>query len=486
MTDAAHGVFSAPSRLSAKPKVEPVMQFRHWTLSIALCSIGCSSSDHPSTPSLDQLGNPAFGYDAGGTTGIADAASQQDTGVSPPFGEAGPPASSGSDAATLDADVGGDAGTGTPPNEPPTVAACGQTKLYQVPTDPGETGPWPVGVKTVQVALPNSAGNITVEVWYPAAIGTDAGKTRKQYDLRDFLPSSERSKIPDDEATSPSLTCQCYSDLPLDTEHGPYPVVIYIHGTAAMRIASASTMTHWASRGFVVIAADHPGMYLADMLSVAALTSLTSCPGSGISQDVPRDIDAMMAAVRNGTGDLAFLNGHIDPNRFGMTGHSQGALNAAELASRAGVQVSIPLAGSTAVTKGPDLKSCMFLGGLSDKIVKYANQKSAYQSSPAPKRLVGISNAGHLVVTDLCGGVNKNGDDAVAVATKHGVCGINLAGTLWDCSTSYISQADGTAIVNYATAAELEETLHCVDETDAFANLKTRYPDVGEFLEQKQ
>ena len=44
---------------------------------------------------------------------------------------------------------------------------------------------------------------------------------------------------------------------------------------------------------------------------------------------------------------------------------------------------------------------------------------------------------------------------------------------------SYLGQAIGTEIVNYATTAALEETLHCRDRDAAFAEMQALYPDVG-------
>jgi hypothetical protein len=54
---------------------------------------------------------------------------------------------------------------------------------------------------------------------------------------------------------------------------------------------------------------------------------------------------------------------------------------------------------------------------------------------------------------------------------------------VWACQPSYLAEAKGTAIVNYATTAALEETLHCADRSNQFAQLQSRLPDVGESLE---
>ena len=85
------------------------------------------------------------------------------------------------------------------------------------------------------------------------------------YDLREHLPKSEQGKISD--SKNPWQACSCYRDLPIDEGHGPYPVLVFVHGTAGFRTQSLSQLTHLASRGFVVLAADHPGLMLADILA---------------------------------------------------------------------------------------------------------------------------------------------------------------------------------------------------------------------------
>ena len=45
---------------------------------------------------------------------------------------------------------------------------------------------------------PPKVGRLTVEVFYPAEPGSTAGKPDVTYDIRDWLPAVERSKVPDD------------------------------------------------------------------------------------------------------------------------------------------------------------------------------------------------------------------------------------------------------------------------------------------------
>jgi dienelactone hydrolase len=371
---------------------------------------------------------------------------------------------------------------------------CGKN-LLPIPDDMTVRGPWDVGVRTVK------AGRVTAEIMYPAEPGSTAGKPEAKYDLRDWLPSRERSKVPD--ANSPQvgpLGGHLFRDVPIDTAHGPYPVVVMIHGTASMRIASGTTNTHWASRGFVVIAADYPGLGLADQLSATLACGL---PQSG-SQDVIGDVKAQIAAIDAGTGDFAFLMGKADTKRLGIAGHSQGACLTATFTTLPNVQIILPLTGSTPASTSTTLKSIMWIAGINDTVIGFdqalignavcpanpgpaVSNVAGYNASPGPpqvtKRLVGIQGGGHLVPTDLCQ-TNAQGRNAIAEAKQDGVCGIDQAAIigltpLFDCGT--IKLEDGIAAVNYASTAALEETLQCTPRQKAFDDMKTKIPAITDF-----
>ncbi|MBX2801066.1 MAG: hypothetical protein KTR31_25525 [Myxococcales bacterium] len=352
---------------------------------------------------------------------------------------------------------------GETPTPDPTEAlavfeGCDGASFLASDAGPSEHGPWPVGAKTV--VLPRGdGGTLTVEVWYPAQLGSEAGLERQTYPIEYALPASQRALIPPE--LSPTHTCDCYRDLPLDRERGPYPVVIFIHGTAAWRSQSLSTMALWASRGFVVASADHPGLWLADMLAIA-------CPDARTGQrDVAGDVDL----VRSGLADAAFLDGAIDVERLAVAGHSAGGSEAAAYAAVAGVQLVLPLAAATSVQAGPDLLSTVFMGALSDDVVSFDATMDAYEASSWPRRLVGVADAGHLLFSDICEIRNGNGDDILTIAQDVGVCGAQFAGFLFDCDPTLLDPEVGGAIVGHASVAALEETLMCQDRTDVWAQL---------------
>jgi alpha-beta hydrolase superfamily lysophospholipase len=323
-----------------------------------------------------------------------------------------------------------------------------------------------VGVKTAQV------GGLTTEIWYPAQAGTESGAQKTRYDIRDWLPASEKTKIPD--ADAPSQVCDCYRDLPLDASHGPYPVVFFVHGTAGFRTQSLELVTHWASRGFVVVAADHPGLDLPDLLTFA-------CGGAMPAQHLDADVLALTSALGAPSGDVAFLAGHVDATRVGMAGHSAGGAEISKEGDLA--DVLIPMAGG-GPKGGARLKSTLILGALEDKVVPYASAQSAFTAAPSPKRLVGLSPAGHLVFSSLCGITNAAGQDIVAIGKANNVCGLSLASGLFDCSASYVSTARGLLIVGDASSAAFEETLQCAPARGAWlSGIRDRYPEVAEAQE---
>jgi hypothetical protein len=172
-------------------------------------------------------------------------------------------------------------------------------------------------------------------------------------------------------------------DLPLDEKRGPYPVVIFVHGTASFRTQSLTQMVHWASRGFVVLSADHPGIGLKDIIGNTFDFGNQS-----------RNTDRLVTAVQSPSGPLAFLAGRIDTARIALSGHSAGGNAIGGLDDRAGVLVRMPLAAG-GTSAGAALVSTLVMGGKDDMIVQYSRQKMVYDASPPKKRLVGIANAGH-------------------------------------------------------------------------------------------
>jgi hypothetical protein len=345
----------------------------------------------------------------------------------------------------------------------PERAGCEPSvQLLEPPADAAARGPWPVGSRVVGI------DGLNAEVWYPAAIGSENGLTPRRYDVRDWLPESEQDKIPDSD--NPWQTSSVFADLPLDERHGPYPAIVFVHGTAAWRTQSLSMLEHWASRGFVVVAADHPGLYLGDMLSLK------------LQRDLAGDLTKLSNAITTNSAGLEFLAGRIDATRLAMVGHSAGGVAIASQGDAPGVRVLIPLAAG-GVQPGAWLESTLVIGGQADAVVEYAEQVEGYVASPAEKRLVGIERAGHLFPTDLCHLTNASGEDLIAIAQKYQVQNAQFASMLFDCPSDEPPAERVRAIVGFSTASVLEKSLLC-DPRLGFDQIATQFPEVTDYREE--
>lgn len=347
----------------------------------------------------------------------------------------------------------------------PEASGCDGAVRYAPPEDPAEPGPYAVGVRTVDV------GGLVVDVWYPAAPGASAEPVR--YDIRDALSEKDRALIPEDDA--PYQECDCARDLPVDAATGPFPAIVFVHGTASFRNQSLTTVTHWASRGFVVLAADHPGLNLADTLALL-------CPGdpSGTT-DLQGDLEVLTAAIAAPSGDLAFLDGAVDGGRLALAGHSAGGAAVAIGASLPNVRVSIPMASGNAIASDASLEGALFLGGLADGIVPWSSTVAGYEASAGPKHLVGLANAGHLAFSDLCAITNDDGDDVLSIALEYEICGSDFAGLLFDCDPTQLAVDVGHAIVEASSTVVLESALYCTGAADGLGDVLSAYPDVDTY-----
>ena len=294
-------------------------------------------------------------------------------------------------------------------------------------------GPWPVGVKTIELE------GTTIEVWYPAKPGSDSDHPHVRYDLREAMPPSEAAKIPD--ADNAWLDCACTRDLPVDDTHARYPAIVFLHGAASFRAQSAFLATHWASRGFVVLAPEMPGIGLAAVM--------------GGPQEFPLMLPSRIVALIEhapANDPLAFLRARLG-DRLAIVGHSLGALLANSVPDRAAVAVRIALAGAA-----PNEGSAATLTLLGD----HDHIGGGSAASPAHGRVVVVHRAGHLAFTDLCGvGADRGG--SVAIAKAHGVEIPELVVKLATdgCGSDDAPFATTAPIIRAVTAAMLEQTLRC-------------------------
>lgn len=353
---------------------------------------------------------------------------------------------------------------------------CGKPML-EVPKNPGELGPWPVSYRYEMAVNPNvpernmyHGKEFRVMIYYPAKPGSEAGKEKHVLDVPDIL-----YYLPDVDTTNvevPYLPTDYYDDLPLDTEHGPYPVIIYVHGTTSSSMSHYKMCAHWASRGFVVIAADYNGIQMGHMLKNFSTFA---------QHKEELDTKYLLETLRAESGPFAFLKGHIDTGRIGMSGHSWGGKVVGESAGEPGVQVIIPMA-STGVNPSPTVKSAMIMGAMDDYVLGWETLTyPAYKATSQPKRLLGLPNAGHMIFSDMC--------TVVALAPSANVeldpmiehmatDGCNIFG-----ETRFFDQDLAMDIIRYASAGVFEETLQCSPTAGEMVdNIKNEYSDIKDLV----
>jgi predicted dienelactone hydrolase len=273
---------------------------------------------------------------------------------------------------------------------------CPGAKLQQVPTDAAADGPWAVGLRTIHAA------GVTADVYYPAAKGAEVGVERAHFDLRDHLPPALAEKVKD--ARMKPVPCACARDLRIDDAHGPYPVVFFFHGRGLTRAEFPSLCAHLASRGFVVVSPDLPGVHLADYFE------------GEVVPDRAAPIEELVGEVARPSGELGFLTGRLD-GKVGLVGHSLGAYIVQKLVDTHG-DVAVVMGGQGLVVRHRLPK--LIMGGTADGFAPFYLQERGFENAPPPKRLVGVKGAGHMQFADHCN-VNPEFGGWYGAAGAYGV-----------------------------------------------------------------
>lgn len=335
-----------------------------------------------------------------------------------------------------------DGGLGTPVD---WVETCDGAKRRALPDDLNARGPYDVGAITVE--LPR----YRLEVWYPAQPQSAEGVDPKVYDIRTALAPAEAEKVSD--AVNPWQPCECADGLPIDAVSDPFPLVVFVHGTASFRTQTLELVTHLASRGYVVAAADHPGLYLADTLALVCGYEPTG------SRDLEGDIALAIETMRFPTEELAFLQGRVDLERIALVGHSAGGSAVAAAAGLPGVRTVVPLAGGTRVS-APDVQS-LFMAALEDSVVPASRSREAFDRSTGKRSYVSLEGSGHLAFSNLCDTRNVDGKNLLEIGEEAGLCGANFAGLLFDCDPSYRPPEEINPPFHAAVTAVIDEALSC-------------------------
>jgi predicted dienelactone hydrolase len=134
-------------------------------------------------------------------------------------------------------------------------------------------------------------------------------------------------------------------------------------------------------------------------------------------------LQSTLGLVERASKTTGVLQGLVDPNRVVAAGHSAGAGAAYQFAAadprvKAWISYSVG-SGIGAFAKKAPSKPGMVMLGTTDGIIAPAKSVQVYNAMKSPKYLVKISNAGHLVFSDICLiARDKGGITGIAKAIK--------------------------------------------------------------------
>jgi predicted dienelactone hydrolase len=306
---------------------------------------------------------------------------------------------------------------------------------------PEALGPFAVGRSTFDAVDPTRDGgrSLTVDVWYPVD-PADAGGALSRYDL---VLTGIDSEVAWD-AAPPSA-------------RGPFPLVIFSHGSGGIRFQSFFLCETLASHGFVVAAPDHTGNTAIDLLLG------TADPFAKSAVDRPLDVSFLITTLLARSADPADeLHRRIDPDRIGVTGHSFGGFTS--LAVAAGfvlappdprVRAIVPIAPASSIFDDAALASIriptLILGGTLDETTPVEPESTRPHALVAarPRWRVDVIDAGHGSFSEIC----KILDALALVGIPPAVAGLLLGELAEACGPDLIPIEEAQRLTNlYAVA----------------------------------
>jgi dienelactone hydrolase len=313
-------------------------------------------------------------------------------------------------------------------------------------------------------------------VWYPATPASVKGRSQATYNVADWLPPALRSFIPA-HFTGATYKTGAFRGVPVVA--GRFPLVVFTHGYSGFRDQSTFLTAWLASWGFVVAASDLPDNDLTAVLSGAQ--------SKGITADIAEQEQVITLMASENERETALLHGHIDMSRVAAIGHSLGgAVSEGLAAADPRVTTYIGMAGATVGSFGqtasgptsvvPD-KPGMLMVGTADQVVSPTGIGEAFVAMKVPKRLITLSNFGHLAFADICEiGAGQGG--LLAIANEvHVAVPPSLKKLATDgCSAPDTPVSRGWPVIRQSVTAQIRHAFGIDPSLAGLTGLKVAFP----------
>jgi predicted dienelactone hydrolase len=347
----------------------------------------------------------------------------------------------------------------------PYVPARGTLALMKY--DPFARGQYPVAVQSAELHDRGRADRaVALEIWYPAAASERN---------RDLTPESQDSYTI---FGAHRVRQEAVRDAPADGSR--FPLVLFSHGMAGHRRQSSFFCTHLASHGYVVIAPDHGGSTVTDLVGVAMRLRMGGA--------IPADIEALLGRyVADRPLDLAFildaieartlaLPSPIDPARVALSGHSFGGFTALALAAidaRVKHVLALAPAGGAGPLASEALTAALAVDGARhvptlylalgrDSLLPLDGIVGLFRRAPEQSRMFVLPEADHMHFCDRA----ENSHEFFRSLPPSGLFG-ELMKTLPPFS-QLVAAEHGYAFANALGLAALDETLLASEHARAF------------------
>jgi dienelactone hydrolase len=270
--------------------------------------------------------------------------------------------------------------------------------------DPFLRGSHPVGVKSVTLVDRSREDRpVPLEIWYPADAAHQGRDLDPHYQDRYPVFGGQH-------AFQDALRDVAAAALAV-------PLVLFSHGFAGHRRQSTFFCTHLASHGYAVVAMDHVGNTLDDVvvLALGALKGERSLVLrdllSGFVSSRPHDVSFVLDALSAGALSLPLS---VDVQRVGMSGHSFGGFTTLVVSEHdERIVAALPLApaGGPGYLSAPALSDALtlrfqgrvetlYLALERDSLLPLDGILSLFRRTPEPVRMFVLDNADHMHFCD--------------------------------------------------------------------------------------